>query len=173
MNGASYEDLKDLRHDENVWVGFFSRIYDGQMPPLRISDWRNAFVGKTKTLNEIDLNKGIMIRRIKKNQKEDTKDIISLPPSLIHFIRASHIKGELFPDMSVTDIDNMIKRVLPDKKANPHYWRSYYTVNILSKLTDADEIKERLLTMDHSLKTNASYYNKSDMPAYMKLLAGK
>ena len=173
MNGASYDDLKEHRDDDNVWVGFFSRIYDGEMPPLRISDWRNAFVGKSKTMNEIDLRKGIMIRRIKKNQKENTKDIIPLAPHLIHFIRASHIKGELFPNMSVTDIDNMVKKVFGEKKATPHYWRSYYTVNILSKLTDADEIKERLLIMDHSLKTNASYYNKSDMPVYMKLLAGK
>ena len=173
MNGASYDDLKEHRDDENVWVAFFSRIYDGDMPPLRISDWRNAFVGKSKTLNEIDLKKGIMIRRIKKNQKENTKDIIKLPISLIKFIKDRKIKGDLFPDMSVTDIDNMVKKVFGEKKATPHYWRSYYTVNILSKLTDADEIKERLLIMDHSLKTNASYYNKSDMPVYMKLLAGK
>lgn len=165
--------MGELRHDENVWVGLYSRIYDGQMPPLRIGDWRNSFVGPTKTLNEIDMKKKIMIRRIKKNQKEDTMDIIPLPPSLIHFIFASHIKGELFPGMSVTDIDNMIKRVMPDKKASPHYWRSYYTVNVLSKMPNKEDITEALRIMDHSLAVNASYYNKQASTAYNSLLAGK
>ena len=143
------------------------------MPPLRIGDWRNAFVGKSKTMNEIDLQKKIMTRRIKKNQKEDTEDIIQLPPSLIHFFFASHIKGELFPTMSVTQIDNMIKRAMPDKKATPHYWRSYYTVNVLSKMTTEADITEALRVMDHSLNTNSKYYNKQATSAYNKLLAGK
>jgi integrase len=143
------------------------------MPPLRISDWRNAVVGKTKTMNEIDLKKGIIIRRIKKNQQEDTKDIIPLPKSLIEFIKDRKIKGELFPDMSVTDIDNMIKKVFPDKKANPHIFRSMYTVNILSKLTDKEDILNRLKIMDHSLKTNNAYYNKQSSTAYNNLIAGK
>ena len=143
------------------------------MPPLRIGDWRNAFVGKSKTMNEIDLQKKIMTRRIKKNQKEDTEDIIQLPPSLIHFFFASHIKGELFPTMSVTQIDNMIKRAMPDKKATPHYWRSYYTVNVLSKMTSEADINEALRVMDHSLNTNSKYYNKQATSAYNKLLAGK
>ena len=143
------------------------------MPPLRIGDWRNAYVGSTKTLNEIDLRKKVMIRRIKKNQKEDTEDIIPLPASLIHLFYAHHIKGELFPNMSVTDIDNMIKRAMPDKKATPHYWRSYYTVNVLSKMTNKDEIEEDLRIMDHSLEVNAAYYNKQASSAYNSLLAGK
>jgi len=143
------------------------------MPPLRISDWRNAVVGKSDTMNEIDLQKGIMIRRIKKNQKEDTRDIIPLPPSLIHFIRASHIKGELFPGMSVSDIDYLIKKALPDKTANPHYWRSYYTVHILSQMKSKAAIVEALRIMDHSLRTNASYYNKQASSAYNNLIAGK
>ena len=143
------------------------------MPPLRIGDFRNAYVGPTKTLNEINLKRGVMIRRIKKNQKEDTEDIIPLPASLITFIKKRKIKGELFTGLSTTEIENLIKRTYPGKTANPHYWRSYYTVNTLSKLTDVDEIKERLKIMDHSLKVNAAYYNKSEMPAYVKLLAGK
>ena len=143
------------------------------MPPLRIGDWQNAFVGKTKTLNEIDLKKGIMIRRIKKNQKEDTKDIIPLPASLIKFIKNRGISGELFPDMSITQIDNLLKATYDGKKATPHYWRSYYTVNVLSKMKDKDEIEEALRVMDHSLQVNASYYNKQASSAYNSLLAGK
>jgi len=143
------------------------------MPPLRIGDWRNTYVGPTKTLNEIDLKKGIMIRRIKKNQKKDTEDIIELPASLVKFIKKRKIRGELFAGLSTTEIDNLIKKTYLDKNALPHYWRSYYTVHILNKLTDRDEIEKRLKIMDHSLKVNAAYYNKSEMPAYMKLLAGK
>lgn len=143
------------------------------MPPLRISDWRNAYVGKSNSLNEINLKKQIMIRRIKKNQKEETKDIIPLPISLITFIKNRKIKGELFPDMSVTEIDTLLKKVYGDKKATPHYWRSYYTVNILSKMTNKDDITEALRVMDHSLATNASYYNKQASSAYNSLLAGK
>jgi tagatose-1,6-bisphosphate aldolase non-catalytic subunit AgaZ/GatZ len=96
-----------------------------------------------------------------------------LSGSVIHFIRASHIKGELFPNMSVTDIDNMIKRVMPDKTATPHYWRSYYTVNVLSKMPNKEDITEALRIMDHSLAVNASYYNKQASTAYNSLLAGK
>jgi integrase len=143
------------------------------MPPLRIGDFKNAFVGKTKTLNEIDLKKKIMIRRIKKNQKEGTKDIIPLPASLVKFIKDRKIKGELFPDMSITEIDNLLKKTYEGKKATPHYWRSYYTVNVLSKLTDKEEIKEALRVMDHSIQVNASYYNKQESSAYNSLMAGK
>jgi integrase len=143
------------------------------MPPLRIGDFKNAFVGKTKTLNEIDLKKKIMVRRIKKNQKENTKDIIPLPASLVKFIKDRKIKGELFPDMSITEIDNLLKKTYEGKKATPHYWRSYYTVNVLSKLTDKEEIKEALRVMDHSIQVNASYYNKQESSAYNSLMAGK
>lgn len=172
-NGATYENLKEHVDNENVSVALFSRIYDGEMPPMRISDWRNAVVGKTKTMNEIDLKKGIMIRRIKKNQKDDTRDIIPLPASLIKFIKDRGIKGEMFTGMSVTDIDNLIKKVYGEKKASPHYWRSYYTVHVLTKMESKAEIEEALRVMDHSLSTNAAYYNKQASTAYNNLVAGK
>ena len=143
------------------------------MPPLRIGDFVNAFVGESKTLNEIDLKKKIMIRRIKKNQKKNTEDIIPLPASLIKFIKERGIKGELFPDMSVTQIDNLLKTTYEGKKATPHYWRSYYTVNVLSKMTNKDEIEDALRIMDHSLEVSAAYYNKQESSAYNSLLAGK
>lgn len=143
------------------------------MPPLRIGDWANAFVGKSKTLNEIDLKKGIMIRRIKKNQKKETKDIIPLPESLVKFIKKRKIEGELFPNMSITEIDNLLKKTYDGKKATPHYWRSYYTVHVLSKMTNKDDIEEALRIMDHSLQVNSSYYNKQESSAYNSLMAGK
>jgi len=141
------------------------------MPPLRIGDWRNSYVGESETLNEINLKKGILTRRIKKNQKENTEDIIPLPKSLVSFIKKRKIKGELFPDMSVAQIDQLLNKTYPNKTATPHYWRSYYTVNVLSKLTSEKEIKERLRIMDHSLKTNAAYYNKQATSVYNNLLS--
>ena len=120
-----------------------------------------------------DLKKGIMIRRIKKNQKEDTKDIIPLPASLVKFIKNRKIKGELFPDTTVVQIDQLLNKTYDGKKATPHYWRSYYTVNVLSKMTNKDDIEEALRIMDHSLQVNASYYNKQASSAYNSLLAGK
>lgn len=143
------------------------------MPPLRIGDWVNAFVGESKTLNEIDLKKKIMIRRIKKNQKKNTEDIIPLPASLIKFIKERGIKGELFPDMSVTQIDNLLKTTYEGKKATPHYWRSYYTVNVLSKMGNKDKIEEALRIMDHSLEVNSSYYNKQSSSTYNSMVAKK
>jgi integrase len=143
------------------------------MPPLRIGDYINAFVGPSKTLNEINIKDGIMIRRIKKNQKKDTEDIIPLPKSLIKFIKERGISGELFPDMSVTEIDNLLKKTYPGKKASPHYWRSYFTVHTLSNMKNKKKITEALRVMDHSLQVNASYYNKQASSVYNSMMAGK
>jgi integrase len=143
------------------------------MPPLRIGDWVNGFVGPSKTLNEINLKDGIMIRRIKKNQKKDTEDIIPLPKSLIKFIKERGISGEPFPDMSVTEIDNLLKKTYPGKKATPHYWRSYFTVHTLSNMKNKKKITEALRVMDHSLEVNASYYNKQASSVYNSMMAGK
>ena len=161
-------------NDEDTRVALLARIYNGDMPPLRIGDWVNAFVGKTKTLNEIDLKKKIMIRRIKKNQEKNTEDIIPLPASLVKFIKDRGIKGDLFPKMTVVQIDQLLHKTYPDKKATPHIYRSLYTVNILSKLTDKEEILSRLKIMDHSLEVNSAYYNKQESSsAYNSLLAKK
>lgn len=165
--------MKEHEDDEDTRVALLARIYNGEMPPLRIGDWVNAIVGPTKTLNEINLKRGIMIRRIKKNQKEETKDIIPLPASLVKFIKKRGIEGELFPDMSITEIDNLLKKTYGEQKATPHYWRSYYTVNVLSKMPNKEDITEALRIMDHSLAVNASYYNKQASSAYNTLLAGK
>ena len=160
-------------NDEDTRVALLARIYNGEMPPLRIGDWINAYVGETETMNEINLKKGILTRRIKKNQKKNTEDIIKLPESLVSFIKKRGIKGELFPDMSVVQIDQLLHKTYPDKTATPHIFRSVYTVNVLSKLTSKKEIKERLRIMDHSLEVNAAYYNKQSSSAYNSLLAEK
>ena len=114
-----------------------------------------------------------MKRRIKKNQKADTCDIIPLNKSLVKFIKQREINGVLFPNLTVVQIDQLLKKTYPNKKATPHYWRSFYTVHILSKLTDKADIKNRLKLMDHSLQVSAGYYNKQSMGAYADLLAGK
>ena len=114
-----------------------------------------------------------MVRRIKKNQQTDTYDIIKLNKSLIKFLIKRGIQGSLFADMSTTQIDNLMKQTYPDKVATPHMFRSIYTVNVLSKLTDKDDIKQRLKIMDHTLRINSQYYNKQASSAYNDLLAGK
>ena len=167
----TYADLAAHKNDTDTRVALLARVYDGEMPPLRIGDWVNAWVGEHPTLNEINLKEKTMLRRIKKNQKADTADVIPLPKSLVKFIKKREISGELFPNLTVVQIDQLLKKTYPNKKATPHYWRSYYTVNILSKLTNQKEIKERLRIMDHSIKTSAAYYNKQATTAYNNLLA--
>lgn len=164
--------MKEHENDENTTVALLARIYGEGMIPQRIGDWVNGFVGKSKTLNQIDLKKKVMIRRIKKNQKEDTEDIIPLPSSLIEFIKKRGIKGELFPNMSGTQIDNLIKKTYGDKKAMPHYWRSYYTVNVLPTL-DEEHLKEALMIMDHSIQVNQAHYNKAEATPIVKALIKK
>ena len=168
----TYAEIKEHENDEDTRVALLARIYNGEMPPLRIGDWLNALIGKTKTFNEIDLKKGIMTRRIKKNQKEDTEDIIPLPKSLVEFIKKRGIKGELFPSMSVTEIDNLLKKIYPGKVATPHYFRSLYSVKIAPTLSKA-ELKKALEIMDHSAKINAQYYKKEKGDPLLELLVKK
>jgi hypothetical protein len=168
-NGVTYEELAEKENDEDTRVALLARLYSKDMIPLRIGDYINATTVKTDEKNFIDLKKGYMIRHIKKNQGEDTEDKIPLPKSLTDFIKKRGIKGELFPNMSVTEIDNLLKKTFPGKKANPHYFRSLYAVKIAPHL-DEKRLKEVLAIMDHSVKTHAQYYKKDLKDPLMKLL---
>ncbi len=168
-NGVTYEELAEKENDEDTRVALLARLYSKDMIPLRIGDYINATTVKTDEKNFIDLKKGYMIRHIKKNQGEDTEDKIPLPKSLTDFIKKRGIKGELFPNMSVTEIDNLLKKTFPGKKANPHYFRSLYAVKIAPGL-DEKRLKEVLKIMDHSVKTHAQYYKKDMKNPLMKLL---
>lgn len=168
-NGVTYEELAEKENDEDTRVALLARLYSKDMIPLRIGDYMNATTIKTDEKNFIDLKKGVFVRHIKKNQEEDTEDKFPLPKSLIDFIKKRGIKGELFPNMSVTEIDNLLKKAFPGKKANPHYFRSLYAVKVAPHL-DEKRLKEVLKIMDHSIKTHAQYYKKDMKDPLMKLL---
>lgn len=168
-NGVTYEELAEKENDEDTRVALLARLYSKDMVPLRIGDYMNATTIKTSDKNFIDLKKGLFIRHIKKNQEEDTEDKFPLPKSLVEFIKKRGIKGELFPNMSVTEIDNLLKKAFPGKKANPHYFRSLYAVKVAPHL-DEKRLKEVLKIMDHSIKTHAQYYKKDMKDPLMKLL---
>jgi hypothetical protein len=168
-NGVTYEELAEKENDEDTRVALLARLYSKDMVPLRIGDYMNSTTIKTSDKNFIDLKKGLFIRHIKKNQEEDTEDKFPLPKSLVEFIKKRGIKGELFPNMSVTEIDNLLKKTFPGKKANPHYFRSLYAVKVAPHL-DEKRLKEVLKIMDHSVKTHAQYYKKDMKDPLMKLL---
>jgi hypothetical protein len=168
-NGVTYEELAEKENDEDTRVALLARLYSKDMVPLRIGDYMNSTTIKTSDKNFIDLKKGLFIRHIKKNQEEDTEDKFPLPKSLVEFIKKRGIKGELFPNMSVTEIDNLLKKTFPGKKANPHYFRSLYAVKVAPHL-DEKRLKEVLKIMDHSIKTHAQYYKKDQKNPLMKLL---
>lgn len=168
-NGVTYEELAEKENDEDTRVALLARLYSKDMVPLRIGDYMNATTIKTDEKNFIDLKKGVFVRHIKKNQEEDTEDKFPLPKSLIDFIKKRGIKGELFPNLSVTEIDKILKKAFPGKKANPHYFRSLYAVKVAPHL-DEKRLKEVLKIMDHTVKTHAQYYKKDMKDPLMKLL---
>ena len=168
-NGVTYEELAEKENDEDTRLALLARLYSKDMVPLRIGDYINATTIKTDDKNFVDLKKGVFVRHIKKNQEEDTEDKFPLPKSLVEFIKKRGIKGELFPNMSVTEIDNLLKKAFPGKKANPHYFRSLYAVKVAPHL-DEKRLKEVLKIMDHSIKTHAQYYKKDLKNPLMKLL---
>lgn len=168
-NGVTYEELAEKENDEDTRLALLARLYSKDMVPLRIGDYINATTIKTDDKNFVDLKKGVFVRHIKKNQEEDTEDKFPLPKSLVEFIKKRGIKGELFPNMSVTEIENLLKKAFPGKKANPHYFRSLYAVKVAPHL-DEKRLKEVLKIMDHSIKTHAQYYKKDLKNPLMKLL---
>lgn len=164
--------MKAHENDENTTVALLMHLYNPEMPALRIGDWINAYVGKNNKLNSIDLKTGIMTRRIKKNQKADTKDIIPLPKSLIKFIQDSNIKGPLLGDLTSADIDVLLKKTFPNKKATPRYFRDMYSTKITPTLSK-DELKQVLKIMDHSAEIHGKHYRKHKGDALTELILGK
>ena len=115
----------------------------------------NATTEITDDLNYIDLRFSHMLRRIKKNQS--SADIVPLSKSVIEFL-ASRPSGPLF-DITPTELNLLLHKTFPDRTANPHYWRSKYSVDVLPSRKNQAEL---LKFMDHSAKTNALYYHKAD-----------
>jgi hypothetical protein len=171
-NGVSYAEMKQHENDENTAVALMMRLYNGEIPALRIHDYINAVVGKSETMNEIDLKKKVMIRRIKKNQKADTMDIIPLPLSLTKFIKKRNIDGALFGSLTNLDIDKLLTATFPGKKANPRYLRDLYSVE-KTKTLSKPALKQALATMDHSALVHSAYYMKTEQDPLTELIVGK
>ena len=171
-NGVTYEDMKKEENNENQVVALLMRLYSKDIPALRIYDWINAYVGKNKEMNEIDLKAGKMIRHIKKNQEEKTADDIPLPKSLIEYIKKKGIKGALLGDVTAKDIDVLLKKTFPNKTANPRYFRDLYSVKVAPTLSK-ERLIEVLKIMDHSAETHAKYYHKSDANPLLDLVIKK
>lgn len=115
----------------------------------------NATTEYYTDLNYIDTTKSKMLRRIKKNQGEP--DIVPLSPDVITLLK-DRTPGPIF-SVNITELNRLIHKTFPDKTANPHYWRSRYSVDILPHKKNQAEI---LRWMNHSALTNAKYYHKAD-----------
>jgi hypothetical protein len=173
-DGVSYAELKEHENDENTTMAMLARLYSGEMPALRIYDFINAYVGKHKELNEIDLKKKIMTRRIYKNQKVDkagkAKEMeIPLPKALCEFIKKRGISGALLGDTNATAIDALLNRTFPQKTATPRYWRAKYTTEVVPTF-DKAKLETTLAQLDHSAQTHAAYYRKNSKDPLMSLL---
>tara|TARA_R110000868_G_scaffold131790_3_gene342048 strand:- start:911 stop:2077 length:1167 start_codon:yes stop_codon:yes gene_type:complete len=170
-NGVTYAEMKPYENAANTTLALLMRLYNGEIPALRIGDYLNAFVGKTETLNEIDIKKKVMIRRIVKNQKEEEMRI-PLPASLVQFIKEREIKGALFGDETAQSIDKLLAKTFPQQKANPRYFRDLYSTEITPTLTKA-KLKKVLAILDHAPLTHAAYYRKMKQDPLTELIAGK
>ena len=174
-DGVSYAELKEHENDENTTVALLARLYGGEMPALRIYDYINAYVGKHKELNEIDLKKRTMTRRIYKSQKVDktsgkVKEMaIPLPKALCDFIKKRGVNGALLGDTNATAIDVLLSKTFPQKTATPRYWRAKYTTEVVPTF-DKAKLETTLEQLDHSAATHAAYYRKNSKDPLMSLL---
>lgn len=177
-NAVTYEEMKAKESDDNTTLALMMRLYNADMPSLRIYDWINSYVGKTDTMNEINLKKGVMIRRIVKHAKIDKKnkvkdEIIQLPASLVDFIKKRGIKGDLFGTHSGHSLNLILKKAFPDRHINSQYFRHLYSTTVTPKM-EKGELKTTLETMNHSAKVHASHYRKSkNGDALLQLVVGK
>lgn len=170
-NGVTYAEMKPYENAQNTTLALLMRLYNGEIPALRIGDYLNAFVGKSEKMNEIDLKKKVMIRRIAKNQTEETISI-PLPASLVKFIKDREIKGALFGEETAQSIDKLLLKIFPGQKANPRYFRDLYSTEITPTLSKA-KLKKVLAILDHAPLTHAAYYRKMKQDPLTELIAGK
>lgn len=178
-NGLTYAEMKARESDDDTTIALMMRLYNGDIPALRIHDWINAVVGKTDDLNEINIRKKVMIRRIVKIAEIDKKtqkvkeDIIELPKSLIEFIQKRKIKGALFGDHSARTLSALLLKEFPNRKANPRYFRDLYSTTVTPTFSK-EKLEKVLGIMNHKALTHASYYRKTkEGDPLLQLVAGK
>ena len=126
------------------------------MPPLRLSEWVNSYVGKNKQLNEIILSKKIMRRRISKNMSEEVD--IPLSNSLVKYLKKLELKGALFGELPLQEIVNIVNKTLGSGNGSRAF-RIKYNSEIAPKLSG----KERVVLakqLDHSVGTAVLVYQR-------------
>lgn len=178
-NAVTYEEMKAKESDDDTTLALMMRLYNADMPSLRIYDWINSYVGKTDTMNEINLKKGVMIRRIVKQPKVNKKtnkvmaETIQLPASLVDFIKKRGIKGDLFGTHSGQSLNLILKKAFPDRHINSQYFRHLYSTTVTPKM-EKEELKTALTVLNHKALTHASHYRKTNKgDALLQLVVGK
>jgi hypothetical protein len=178
-NGLTYEEIKAHESDDDTTIALLMRLYNGDIPALRIHDWINSVVGKTDDLNEINIRKNVLTRRIVKmavmdKKKEKVKEeIIELPPSLSAFIKKRKISGPLFGDHTARTLSALLLKTFPGRKANPRYFRDLYSTK-LTPTFSKEKLERVLAIMNHKATTHASYYRKSKGgDPLLEIIAGK
>jgi hypothetical protein len=157
-NAMSYDDLKKYEDSDKPVVAIFAHLYAPDVPALRLGDWVNSTIGKSKTMNQIILSTGNMLRRISKNNKGET--IIPLPKHLIKYFKTLKIKGALFGDMTSEQVSQQVAKELGPSNGS-RYWRTKYVSEIVSKMSGAERVKVAE-QMDHSIEIQVSVYQKDE-----------
>ena len=159
-DGMSYEDLASHKTDKDPTIELFAHLYDKSNNALRLGDWVNTVVGKSKTMNVIDLKKGTLTRRISKVMPDPKKpDVIKLSDELIDYIKSRDIKGNLFGDASLQDIVKRVSNTFGEGNG-PRYWRQKYVSEIVAGMTKSSKIKTAK-SMNHSVGTAVLVYDRN------------
>ena len=155
-DGMSYAKLKVFENSDNPILAIFARLFNGDMPALRLGDWLNSTVGKDKQMNEIIMGKGIMRRRISKNMSAELE--INLSPSLKTYIKKNNIKGALFGTATLDDIVKLTAKELGEGNGS-RYWRQKFVTEIASKFSGKDRVAVAA-KMDHSVLESLLVYQR-------------
>lgn len=159
-DGMTYEELAEYKDVNNPIIALFAHLYDKSNNALRLGDWINTVVGKSKTMNEIDLKKGILIRRISKVMPDvDKPDIIKLPAELIKYIKEKGIKGNLFGDATLQEVVKKVSTTFGEGNGS-RYWRQKYVSEIVSDMSKSKKM-EAAKSMNHSLGTATLVYDRN------------
>lgn len=163
-DGMTYEELAEYKDVKDPIIALFAHLYDKSNNALRLGDWVNTLVNtKSKTMNVIDVKKGILTRRISKVMPDPLKpDIIKLPTELIEYIREKDISGNLFGDASLQEIVKKVSTTFGEGNGS-RYWRRKYISEIVSQMTKSNKIKTAK-SMNHSVGTATLIYDRGAKP---------
>jgi hypothetical protein len=160
-DGMTYEDLAKYETSEDPEIALFAHLYNKNNNALRLGDYINTVVGKSKTMNFIDLKKGTLTRRISKVMPDPSNpDIIKLPSELIEYIKQKNIKGNLFGDYTLEEIVKKVAKILGEGHGS-RYWRRMYITEIVSEMKKSEKI-QIAKNMNHSVETATLVYDRKN-----------